>query len=122
MNNDPGPSTRWIVLTVLGFTVALVAVFLVASGGDDGGSAPDTQETLTAVEVFLQGEGIDNYDLADLDLAVEAMIDSCANDDTLGFRLTYALTLQGNGSDDDLARAVVEAICPERLAELDPAS
>ncbi len=119
MSSNRGAARLGVVLAALGFTVALIVVAVVASGGDEGGEAPDTQETLTAVEVFLEGEGIENYDLATLDLAVEAMNDSCANDDTVGFQLTYALTLQGAGSDDDLARAVVEAICPERLDELD---
>jgi hypothetical protein len=119
-------STRrtWVVLAALGFTLALVVVAIVASGDDDpddAGTSADTEDALLAVEVFLQEEGIENYDLATLDLAVESLMDSCANDDTTGFLLTYALTLQGDEGDDELARAVVEAVCPERLDELDQA-
>jgi hypothetical protein len=71
--------------------------------------------------VYLDGEGIRDYDLGSLDLAVQSLVDSCENDDTTGFLLTYALTLQGSDGNEDLARAVVEAACPERLEELDQA-
>jgi len=112
----------WIVVAALAFTVGLVVVVIVATNDDDpAGSPEETQRVLTAVEVLLDQEGIQNYDLGTLDLAVQSLIDSCENDDPTGFRLTYALTLQGNNGNEELARAVVETACPDRLDELDQA-
>lgn len=112
----------WVVLAAVTVTAGLVVVAVVASGGDDDtSSAEDTQRVMTAVEVFLDQEGIQAFDLGNVDLAVRALVDSCENDDTTGFLLTYALTLQGNNGNEELARAIVEAACPERLEELDQA-
>ncbi len=112
----------WVVVAALVFSVGLVVVAIVAAGDDDtSSSAEDSQEVLSAAEVLLEQEGIQDYDLATLDLAVQSLIDSCDNDDTTGFLLTYALTLQGSNGNEELARAVVEAACPERLDELDQA-
>ena len=111
-----------VVLAAVAFTVGLVVVAVVATGGDDTpSSVEETQRVLSAAEVLLDQEGIQNYDLGALDLAVQSLIDSCENDDTTGFLLTYALTLQGSDGNEELARAVVEAACPARLDELDQA-
>lgn len=113
----------WVVLAAVAFTIGLAVVAIVAAEDDDrSGSVEETQRVLSAAEVLLDQEGIQNYDLGTLDLAVRSLIDSCENDDTTGFLLTYALTLQGSNGNEELARAVVEAACPERIGELDQAN
>jgi len=111
----------WVVVAAVAFAVGLVVVAIVAGGDDEPRSVEETQRVLSAAEVLLDQEGIQDYDLGTLDLAVQSLIDSCENDDTTGFLLTYALTLQGADGNEELARAVVEAACPERLDELDQA-